>query len=341
MYIIYMMFFHRIKLLYILRMFPGLQSDILKDFGVHIQGLLVGSTEVTLAGNGYVFYEPYLKIVGIFDRHNIATVICFGLLIPSAQKRISLEKFPAVLCVQGESGRGFCYAETLSDSRNQITLSVCGPVDVPYKVSSILSSPEQMEVALFSNDVLKWLKASPDCNFAQLLHTYGVYVFENVYGSSLVLQSYVKEDVMTVYSVLSNTIEGFVKSHPRSLPKMVHSKKFQYNCHLDFKPLIQEFVTEPLQKQFSVTILFVDPDANLSNSSAKRTPRKKSKSKTATLAIMVQSNAVEDFVIACKTLKVNMQCTYTHMRTKKQSKVSSCCLAVPVKHWGAWALLRR
>ncbi|XP_065897421.1 uncharacterized protein [Dysidea avara] len=293
----------KVKLLYILKMFPNLSSEILKDFGITIQGFQVGSTELTLSGDGRVFYEPYLKIVGILDRHNIMTASCFGLLIPSVQKWISLEKLPAVLCTQAESDSGFCYAETFSKSKNQISLSICGPGDVPQNISKILSSPEQMEVALFSTNVLQNLKASADCNFVQLLHHYGVYVFENVHGPSLVVQGYVKEDVMEVYSILSNSIERFVKSHPRSLPRMAHIEKFQYNCDLNFKPLIQEFVTEPLQRKLSVTVLFVDPDAVLSNSSAKRSRRKKSNSKPATLTITVQSDAVKDFSIACRTLK--------------------------------------
>ena len=281
-------------------MFPDLPCEILRDFSINIQGFQVGATELILSGNGHVFYEPYLKIVGIFDRHNIVTAICFGWLIPSAQKRISLEKLPAVLCAQGESNGEYFYAEEFSNRQNQITLSICGPGDVPQRVSEILSSPEKMEVALFSTNVLQRLKASPDCNFIQLLHDYGVYVFENMHGSSLIVHGYVKEDVMAAYSVLSNAIERFVKSHPQSLPRMVHIEKFQYNCDLNFKALMQEFITEPLQRKLNVTILFVDPDVRLS---AKKT-RKKSKSKTATLVIMVQSNAIEDFLTACRTLKV-------------------------------------
>jgi len=284
-------------------MFPDLPCEILKDFSINIQGFQVGATELILSGDGHVFYEPYLKIVGILDRHNIVTAICFGLLIPSAQKRISLEKLPAVLCAQDETNGEYCYAKEFSNRQNQITLSVCGPGDVPQRVSEILSSPEQMEVALFSTNVLQSLKASPDCNFIQLLHDYGVYVFENMRGSSLIVQGYVKEDVMAVYSMLSNAIERFVKSHPQSLPRMVHIEKFQYNCDLNFKALMQEFITEPLQRKLNVTVLFVDPDTRLSNSSAKRT-RKKSKSKTATLVITVQSNAIEDFLTTCRTLKV-------------------------------------
>jgi len=284
-------------------MFPNLPNEILKDFGLNIQGFKVGSTELILSGVSNVFYEPYLKIVGILDRHNIVTAICFGLLIPSAQKRISLEKLPAVLCARGGDTGDFCYAEEFSSRQNQIMLSICGPGDVPQRVSEILSSPEQIEVSLFSTDVLRSLKISPDCNFIQLLHLYGVYVFENMYGSSLIVKGFVKEDVMAVYSMLSNAIEKFVKSHPQSLPRMVHTEKFRYNCDLNFKALMQEFITEPLQKKLNVTVLFVDPDARLSNSSAKRT-RKKSKSKTDKLDIMVQSNAIEDFLTACSTLKV-------------------------------------
>jgi len=106
-------------------MFPNLQADLVKEFGITVQGFHQGSPELILSGNRPSFYEPYLRITNILDHQNVLTGTCFGLLIPSAQKRISLERLPAVLCTRGQNAGEFCFAEVYSNSLSQIALLIC------------------------------------------------------------------------------------------------------------------------------------------------------------------------------------------------------------------------
>jgi len=233
------------------------------------------------------------------------TGTCFGLLIPSAQKRISLERLPAVLCAHGQNKGELCYAEAYSNSFNQISLLICGPDDVPQKVGMIVNSPEHKELILSSADAIQVIKGLPQCNFRQLSHHYGVYIQENVHRPSLVVQGYVHEEVMSVFSILSVAATSIVSSANLSgpvPPSFSHTEKFQYYCHSNFKSQIQEYVADPLQQQLRVTISFIDPDVIPQSSPASESG---SKSK---ITLLVQSNFDEDFSDACEKLKV---CTYT------------------------------
>jgi len=292
-------------------MFPNLQADILKEFGVTVQGFHPGSPELILSGNRPSFYEPYLKITDILNHQNVLTGTCFGLLIPSAQKRISLERLPAVLCACGQNAGEFCYAEVYSNSLSQIALLICGPDNVPQKVSMIINSPEHRELILASANTIQVIKGLPQCNFGQLLHHYGVYIQENVHRPSLVVQGYVHEEVMSVFSILSRaatSISASVNVTVPVLPSFAHIEKFQYHCHPNFKSQIQEYVADTLQKQLRVTILFLDSDFMPQSSPVKPVSESSSKPKKVAITLLVQSNFDEDFSDACEKLKVCTHC---------------------------------
>ena len=315
--------FHcRVKLLYTLKMFPNLQADLLKEFGITVQGFYPGSSELILSGNRP---EPYLKITGILNHQNILMCTCIGLLIQSAQKRISLEKLPAVLCAHGQNKGDFCYAEVYSNSLSQITLLICGPDDVPQKVSTIINSPEQKEVILANANAIQVIKGLPQCNFVQLLHHYGVYIQENVHRPSLVVQGYVQEEVMAVFSILSGaatSVAASVNTVVPVLPSFTHTEKFQYHCHPNFKSQIQEHVVDTLQQQLRVAILFFDSDVMTQYSPAKPVSESGGKAKKVVITLLLQSNFEEDFSDACGKLKVCTYCSYAcvHKCSKKYKR---------------------
>ena len=293
----------RVKLLYILKMFPNLQSNVLKDFGVTIRGFQAGSTKLFLSGPTQSLDKPSLIITRILNGHNVTTEACIGLLIPSAQTRISLEKLPVVLCASTENGNDFCYAKEFSKRPTKITLSICGPENALLKVKAILKSPKKKELSLANTSVLQKLKESPSCNFPYLLCQYGVYILEHVHttGCSLTVQGYVEGEVDTAFSILSNAAAKF---HSRTY---CYSKIFQYECHPNFKFQIQECIVKPLQQQLSmgVSISFLDSDKIL--------PLEKfsgSRGKN-TITIVTKSNNSKDFMAACERLKVGYLLDFT------------------------------
>ena len=289
----------RAKLLFVLKFLSGVQNEILKKHGVTIQGFQPGSTKLTLAGSGNGIYESYLILSDIFDQHMIINGACVGRLIPSAQRRIALENLPAVLCVQNESGM-ICYADCHSTIHRQISILICGAGDIPNKVATILSQPEQRELVLVSNDVLQNLKASPECSFDQLFRNFGVLIQENASKPGILIQGYIQTEVNEVFSVLSRAADRFTTCSPNLslVPSMAHSEKFLYSCHPKYKSQIQEYVTNPLQNRLKVSFLFNDLIKPLPS------PSVKGSSSSVSFEILVQSNCAEDFNLACEELKV-------------------------------------
>ena len=301
-------------MLYTLRIFPNLQADLEKEFSIAVQGFFPGSSQLVLSGNRSSFYEPYLRITNIINRQNVLTATCFGLLIPSAQKRISLERLPAVLCAHGQNNGEVCYAEVYSNSLSQVTVLVCGPDDVPQKVSAIINSPESKEVVLANVSAMQNLKSLPQCNFTQLLQRYGVYIKENPHRPSFIVQGYVQDEVMSAVSILSGAAASIptpVSPPLPVLPSFTHTEKINYYCHPNFKSQIQEYVTEPLQQQLRVTISFLDSHLASQSSPAKHASEIGKNPKKAVISLLVHSNFEEDFSDACGKLKVcNCMCTY-------------------------------
>jgi len=303
-------------------MFPNLQNNVLKEFGVSIQGFQAGSTKLILSGSSQSLDEPSLLITRILNGHNVTTETCIGLLIPSALKRISLEKLPAVLCASAENGKDFCYAKVFSNRTSKIILSICGPDNTLHKVKAILRSPKEKELSLVNTSVLQKLKESSGCNFPYLLRHYGVYILEHVHttGCSLIVQGYVEEEVETAFSILSNAAAKHCSrssSHLRmSHHPMVssstskpffqktykYSETFEYECHPNLKSQVQEYVIKPLQKQLSMgaSISFLDSENNLLFDKSSESNSKN------IITIMVKSSNSQDFLTACNKLKVYM-----------------------------------
>jgi len=301
-------------------MFPNLQSTVLKEFGVSIQGFQAGSTKLILSGPSQSLDEPFIMITRILNGHSVTTETCFGLLIPSALKRISLEKLPAVLCASAENGKDFCYAKAFSNRASKIILSICGPDNALHKVKAILRSPKEKELSLVNTGVLQKLKESSGCNFPYLLRHCGVYILEHVRttGCSLTVQGYVEEEVETAFSILSNAA---AKLHCSSHPRMSHhpmvsssiskpffqktykySKTIEYECHPKLKSQVQEYVIKPLQKQVSMgaSISFLDSEKILLFDKSSESNSKN------VITIMVKSSNSQDFSTACNKLKVYM-----------------------------------
>jgi len=310
----------------------------LKDFGVCIQGFQPGSTQLILSGNQNLD-EANAIITRIFNGHSVATETCVGVLIPSAQKRISLEQLPAVLCTHTENKKDFCYAEVFSNCQTKITLFICGPEDMPLKVKKILGSPKEKEISLTSTKALRKLKELPGCKFLDLLHRYGVYILEHVHGNgcSLTVQGYVEGEVDAAFSILSSTAAKFKMipqlrsaSHPRTShrPQPSHhlivphppresysqrsritcSKTFQYDCHHKFKYHIQECIIKPLQKQLSV-------DVSILSSSEKtaRSDKSPDSSNKDVIAVQIKSSSPKDFLSGCERLEVSYMLYCYHL----------------------------
>lgn len=285
--------------MYVLRFLPRVQADILKN-GVTIQGFQPGYTKLTLLGSSDGIYESYLLLSKIFDQHVVVKSACVGRLVPSAQKRISLENLPAVLCAHNESG-AICYADYYSNSHIPINILICGQGEVPSKVATILSQPDQQQLVLNSIDVVQKLKSLPECGFDQMFHKFGVFIQELTFKPALLIQGYIQAEVNEAFSILSRAARRFATSTDSTiLPGMAHSEKFVYNCHPKYKSQIQEHVTEPLQKNLKVSFLFNDLVQSLLS------PVKDSSSSNnkTSFEILVQSNTKEDFNHACQKLKV-------------------------------------
>ena len=278
------------------------QNEILKKHGVTIQGFQPGSTKLTLAGSDNGIYESYLTLSDIFGRYIIIKGSCVGRLIPSAQKRIGLENLPAVLCAQNEYGT-ICYADCYSSMHCQISILICGAENIPSRVATILTQPEQRELVLASIDVLQKLKALPECSFDQLFYSFDVFIQENAAKPGILIQGYIQTEVNEAFSILSRAASRFTTCSPNLalVSSMAYSEKFLYNCHPKYKSQIQEYVTKPLQNRFEVSFLFNDLIKPLSSPTVKSSSSSDSK---VSFEILVKSNNAEDFDLACKELKV-------------------------------------
>lgn len=296
------LYIFRAKLLFVLKFLSDVQNEILKKHGVTIQGFQPGSTKLTLAGSGDGIYESYYTLSGIFDRHIVINGSCVGRLIPSAQKRIALDSLPAVLCAQNESGTS-CYADRYSSMHCQISILICGAGNIPSRVATILSQPEQRELFLASIDVLQNLKALPECSFDQLFHSFGVFIQENASKAGILIQGYIQTEVNEAFSILSRAADRLTTCSPNLslVPSVGYSEKFSYSCHPKYKSQIQEYVTKPLQNRFEVSFLFNDLIKPLPSPTVKGSSSSDSK---VSFEILVMSNNAEDFDLACKELKV-------------------------------------
>ena len=273
-----------------------------------MQGFQPGSTKLTLVGSGDGIYKSYLTLSGIFDRHMVINGTCVGRLIPSAQKKMALEDLPAVLCAQNESGT-ICYADYYSSMHCQVSILICGAGNIPNKVATILSQPEQRELVLVSIDVLQKLKALPECNFDQLFHKFGVFIQENAFKPGILIQGYIQTEINEAFSILSRAVGRFTTCSPNLslVPSMAYSEKFLYNCHPKYKSQIQEYVTKPLQNRFKVSFLFNDLIKPLPSPPVKSSSSSDNK---VSFEILIQSNSAENFNLACKELKVITQFAY-------------------------------
>ena len=300
----------RAKLLFVLKFLPQVKDEILKKHRVSMQGFYPGSTRITLLGSSEGIYEAYNILSGIFDRHLVINTVCIGQLVPSAQKRIALENLHAVLCTQNESG-AICYAEDHSRSVHQISILICGAGEVPNKVASILSQPEQRELVLINIDVMQKLKALPECSFDQLFHSFGVFIQENVLKPGLLIQGYIQAEVNEAFSILSKAAGRFTTCSP-DFPLAPDVACFKYNCHPKYKSQIQEYVTEPLQKRLNVSFTFND----LSKPPPSPVKDPSSTDNKASFEIVVQSNNAEHLSLARKELEVHnyiIACMYVYV----------------------------
>ena len=289
-----------------------MDKTILKDSNVKIQQLLKGSTEIAFSGNTEKFYESYIRITRIFDRQTVTTGKCFGLLIHSAQERLCLENLPAVLCAQNEDDGKLYYANAFARVEAQISVLICGPWCVPQKVQEILNSPEKEEINFPNIDVLQRVKKLPGCNFIELLHGYRVYISENVHKPSLIIQGYVRKEIMKVTSILSNAAEGFILPHPPGTVT-THTKKIQYHCHILFKSLMQKYVTMPLQNRLMVTITMIlskSDDVPEMLQYEVGSAENKNKYQNITITAEVESNNLTDCSAAYEQMKVRTYCLF-------------------------------
>jgi len=283
-----------------------MDKNILKDSNVKMEQLFKGSTEIVLSGNTEKFYESYLRITRILDRQTVITGTCFGLLIHSVQERLSLENLPAVLCAQDEDNGELYYANAFSRVETQINLFICGLWSVPKKVQEILSTPEKQVIEFSSVEVLQSLKELPDCSFTELQRVYRVYISENVHKPIIVVNGYVRKEIMKVSLILSNAAKSFMFSHTPNV--VTHAEEILYHCQTLFKSLMQKYVTTPLQSRLMVTILL-----SKSNGIPQLLPNEadsagnKGKYQNIAITATVESNSLTDFSTANEQMKV---CTH-------------------------------
>jgi len=280
-------------------MFPNLDKSILKDCGVKIQQFYKGSTAIELSGNADKFYESYLRITRILERQSITEGKCLGLLIYSAQERLSLENLPAVLCAQNNGE--LYYANAFAREATMISVFICGPWHVPEKALEILNSPLEDEIDFPTFDTFEHVKKS--CDFTELQRSHRVYISDDTQKPSLTVQGYVRKEIVEVSSILSNAIKEITSLQAVNHAEL-NTETICYNCHPLFKPLMEKYIITLLQNCLRVTISISDVTPHISEPHAQNEAGNESKYKNTTITAAVESQSSADFHTACEQMKV-------------------------------------